>query len=94
MADDIANYTFQKALSDAFEPNGPPVNTQILVAAAATRDHCGIASHILLLFRLFTIYHSAEAGSSVHTYRVRIDTAVGGWRLTVIGNLTTELRQT
>ena len=30
----LANYTFQKALSDGFEPNGPATSTQIAAATA------------------------------------------------------------
>jgi hypothetical protein len=83
----LANYTFQKALSDAFEPNGPAVNTQI--SGCRSCDKGPLAYSIPHSFVISTVYdlpfgRGRRFGANVSR---PLDTALGGWRLTVIGNL-------
>jgi hypothetical protein len=84
----LANYTFQKALSDAFEPNGPAgVNTQI--SQCRSCDKGPLSYDIPHSFVISTVYDLPFGrGRMFGTNMSRpLDALIGGWELTVIGNL-------
>jgi hypothetical protein len=83
----LANYTFQKALSDGFEPNGPPINTQI--ASCRSCDKGPVAYNIPHSVVISSVYELPFGKGKAFGNGVgRLgDALIGGWKLSVIGRM-------